>query len=133
MASLTFTGGTNIALKAPHHRFAETVRFYREVLGLPLLGHSETSASFPEGSPAFDYNGMRLWVDDVRHYSRSELWLQVRTPDLEAAIEHLCAAGVPVRDELEPLGDFPGHWISDPAGNVLLVSRDDAESTVIPS
>jgi hypothetical protein len=29
---------------------------------------------------------------------------------------HLREAGTPVRDELEPLGDFPGNWISDPAG-----------------
>jgi hypothetical protein len=127
-----FAAGTNIALKAPHHRFAATVRFYRDVLGLPFLGHSEPSESFPAGSPAFDFGGMRLWVDDVPSYSRSEVWLQVRTADLAAAMEHLRHADVPVRDELEPLGDFPGHWISDPAGNVLLVSRADAESTVIP-
>ena len=48
-------------------------------------------------------------------------------------MRHLRQAGVPVRDELEPLGDFPGHWISDPAGNILLVSRAEAESTVIPA
>jgi catechol 2,3-dioxygenase-like lactoylglutathione lyase family enzyme len=130
MTPPTFTGGTNIALKTPHDRFEETVRFYRDVLGLPLLGRSETSESFPEGSPAFGFNGMRLWVDDVLRYSRSDVWLQVRTADLDAAMEHLRGASVPVRDELEPLGDFPGHWISDPAGNVLLVSRSDVESTV---
>ena len=129
----TFAGGTNIALKAPHHRFTETVRFYREVLGLPLLGRSESAASFPEGSPVFDFDGLRLWIDDVPTFSSSDLWLQVRTPDLESAMRHLQQAGVPVRDELEPLGDFPGHWISDPAGTVLLVSRADTESRVIPA
>jgi catechol 2,3-dioxygenase-like lactoylglutathione lyase family enzyme len=128
-----FAAGTNIALKAPHHRFADTVRFYRDVLGLPLLGHSESSESFPTGSPAFDFGGLRLWVDDVPSFSRSDVWLQVRATDLPAAMEHLRHAGVPVRDELEPLGDFPGHWISDPAGNVLLVSHADVESTVIPA
>jgi hypothetical protein len=35
-------------------------------------------------------------------------------------------------DELEPLGDFPGHWISDPAGNILLVAQAGADSTLIP-
>ncbi len=44
---------------------------------------------------------------------------------------HLKSAGVPVRDELEPLGDFLGHWISDPAGNVLLVSQAGVESSLI--
>jgi hypothetical protein len=47
----------------------------------------------------------------------SDLWLHVRTRNLKAALEHLRQAGVPVRDELELLGDFPGPWISDPAGN----------------
>ena len=45
---------------------------------------------------------------------------------------HLTQAGTPVRDELEPLGDFPGHWISDPAGNILLVSQAGVDSSLIP-
>ena len=46
-----FAGEKNIAVKIPRHAHEATVRFYREVLGLPLLGRSETSESFPQGSP----------------------------------------------------------------------------------
>jgi catechol 2,3-dioxygenase-like lactoylglutathione lyase family enzyme len=60
-----FAGEKNIAVKIPRHAYEATVRFYREVLGLPLLGRSETSESFPHGSPAFDLHGMRLWLDEV--------------------------------------------------------------------
>ena len=128
-----FAGEKNIAVKIPRHAHEATVRFYREVLGLPLLGRSETSESFPQGSPAFDLHGMRLWLDEVPAYSKSDIWLQVQTSDVERAMAHLAREGVPVRDELEPLGDFPGHWISDPAGNILLVSEAGVESTLIPS
>jgi hypothetical protein len=54
-------------------------------------------------------------------------------PPTSSAMAHLKEAGTPVRDELEPLGDFPGHWISDPAGNILLVSQKGVESTLIPA
>jgi catechol 2,3-dioxygenase-like lactoylglutathione lyase family enzyme len=57
-----FAGEKNIAVKIPRHAYEATVRFYRDVLGLPLLGH----------------------------------------------------------------------WISDPAGNVLLVSQAGVDSTLIP-
>jgi hypothetical protein len=76
---------------------------------------------------------MRLWLDEVPSYSKSDIWLQLQTSDVERAMAHLKEAGTPVRDELEPLGDFPGHWISDPAGNILLVSQKGVESTLIPA
>ena len=127
MRDLAFAAGRNIALKVPRHRAAATERFYRDVLGLPPAGRSEPSAAFPHGSPAFDFGGTRLWVDDVASAARGDVWLQVVVADLERAMRHLEQAGVPVRDELEPLGGFPGHWISDPAGTVLLVAQEGAE------
>jgi hypothetical protein len=42
---------------------------------------------------------------------------------VERSIAHLKEVRTPVGDELEPLGGFPGHRISDAAGNVLLVSQ----------
>ena len=52
---------------------------------------------------------------------------------MTTAARHVRDAGVPVRDELEPLGEFPGHWISDPAGNVLLLSQAGVEVPLIPA
>lgn len=130
MTTPTFEGNPNIALKVPRFRFQDTVRFYRDVLGMPLLGRSDASEAFPEGSPGFDFGGRRLWVDEMPTYTHAAVWLQVHTPDLEGAVEHVRRAGMPVRDELEPFGDFPGHWISDPAGNVLALTLAGAEVEV---
>jgi catechol 2,3-dioxygenase-like lactoylglutathione lyase family enzyme len=129
----SFAGETNIAMKIPRHRHAETVAFYRDVLGLPLLGHSEPSSAFPQGSPGFEFAGMRLWLDEMPNYAKADVWLQVQTPDVERALRRLGEHGVVARDELEPLGDFPGHWISDPAGNVLLVSKAGVPSSLVPA
>lgn len=114
----TFSGGSNIALKIPRFRFAETVAFYRDTLRLPYLGQRDTSYVFQFGT-------MRLWLDEVPHYSQTDIWLELSTGDVEGAVAHLTAAQTPVRDELEPLGDFRGHWISDPAGVVHLLSHNE--------
>ena len=128
-----FAGESNLALKVPRYCYEATMRFYRDVLNLPLRGRSPASPTFPQGSPAFELAGMRLWLDEVQNYSQRDLWLQLRTSDLERAMRYLRDAGIPVRDELEPLGNFPGHWISDPAGTVLLVSQAGAEVTLLPT
>lgn len=113
-----FTAGRNIAIKVPKHRYAETVAFYRDVLRLPHVGSSASSETFQFGA-------LRLWIDCVPHQSQVDVWLEVRSDDADAAARWLQARGIPVRDELEPLDDVPGHWISDPAGVVLLLTRSD--------
>lgn len=115
-----FTGGSDIALKIPRFRFDETVAFYRDVVGLPPLGQDGTSVSFRFGS-------IRLWLDRVDHQSQTDVWLGLFTDDPDGAFAYLQEKGTPARDEVEPLGDFPGHWISDPAGVILIVRRPDAE------
>ncbi len=118
-----FSGGSNIALKIPRFRFAKTVAFYRDTLRLPYLGQRDTSH-------VFQFGAMRLWLDEVPHYSQADVWLELSTNDLEGAVAYLTAAQTPVRDELEPLGDFRGHWISDPAGVVHLLSQNEEAQTV---
>jgi hypothetical protein len=119
----TFSGGGNIALKTPRFRFAETVAFYRDTLRLPYLGQRDTSH-------VFQFGAMRLWLDEVPHYSQADVWLELSTDDIEGAVAHLTAAQTPVRDELEPLGDFRSHWISDPAGVVYLLSQQEEVQTL---
>jgi hypothetical protein len=65
---------------------------------------------------------MRLWLDKVGHQSQPDIWLELLTDDLDGALMRFGDA-VPVRDELEPLGSLKAHWISDPAGNVLLLHQ----------
>lgn len=119
----TFSGGGNIALKIPRFRFAETVAFYRDTLRLPYLGQRGTSH-------VFQFGAMRLWLDEVPNYSQADVWLELKSDDLEAATDSLVASGTPVRDELEPLGEFQGHWISDPAGVVYLLAQTDEQQQV---
>ena len=116
-----FVGGGNIAIKVPRYRFEETIAYYRDVLGLPPLGREGDSESFRFGA-------MRLWLDRVDHQSQTDVWLELFTDDPDAAFVHLQGHGVPARDEVEPLGDFPGHWVSDPAGVIMIVRRPDEEA-----
>jgi hypothetical protein len=120
-----FSAGSNIAIKVPRYRWADTVAFYRDVLRLPYLGPYVGAAGESE---RFRFGALTLWIDCVAHQSQTDVWLEVRTADPDGAARWLSAHGTPLRDELEPLGDVAGHWISDPAGTVLLVStRDEGE------
>ena len=111
-----YEGGGNIALKVPPDRFGETVRFYREVLGLPWLGEEE-------GSHRFRFGGLTLWIDRAEGRGRGEVWLELFTDDVSRSRTWLQGKGARLRDGLEPLGDLDAHWISDPAGIVHLVSK----------
>ena len=107
--------GRNIAIKVPSHRWGETVAFYRERVGLAVAIERDDTV-------AFEFGQMRLWIDRVEHQSQVDVWLELVTRDVEGAVERLEA---PVRDALEPLYGVEGHWISDPAGVVLLLRAED--------
>jgi catechol 2,3-dioxygenase-like lactoylglutathione lyase family enzyme len=110
-----FSGGANIAIKCPHHTYDQTIAFYRDTLGLPLI--EET----PEGC-IFQFGPNRLWIDKVPNLSHPDVWLEIETNDTEAAAAYLRVHSVPRRDEVEQLReDFNGFWISDPAGVIHLV------------
>lgn len=111
-----FRGGNNIALKIPKFRFAETVSFYRDTLKLPYLGEYR-------GSPQFRFGPVVLWLDLVENYSQADVWLELYTDDPEHAAKYLTDRGTPLRDEIESLDGVGGHWVSDPAGTIHLLSR----------
>lgn len=120
-----FAGGRNIAMKVPPHLWNETVRFYRDVVGLP-----EITNPFESGPPSvgFEFGASRLWIDRVLTVSQTELWLQLTTQDTAAAAQHLAAAGVVRCDEIEPMPEgASAFWISSPASIVHLVSQPDAD------
>ena len=114
-----FHAGPNIAMKVPPHAYDETVRFYRDVLGLPEIAEHRPSV-------VFEFGHSRLWIDRVPALSQAETWLEIRTTDLAAAEQHLAAAGVVRVDEIEPLPEgFPAFWVSSPASIIHLVREDD--------
>ncbi len=121
--SPSFKGGSNIAIKIPKFKFDQTVRFYKNVLKLPYLG------KYGE-SHVFQFSSVRLWLDRVENYSQTDVWLEVHTDDVEQAKNYLQDHNVPIRDEIEPLDGVDGHWISDPAGVICLVSKEDEQQQV---
>lgn len=117
----SFAAGRNLALKIPPHAYDETVRFYRDVLGLPALQNHPPHVGF-------EFGGKQLWLDRVPGLSRSELWLEILADDVDAAAEYLRGHGVVRCDEIEPLPEgHRGFWIMDPASVVVhLGERGDA-------
>jgi hypothetical protein len=113
-------GGLNIAMKVPSHQFDETVRFYRDVVGLE---------AYDEKAPAigFRLGPNRLWIDEAPMLSQAEVWLELFTEDFPAAAKHLEKAGAIRCDEIEPLPEgFKGGWIINPANIVHMVRTLDA-------
>jgi hypothetical protein len=115
-----FSGGRNIAMKVPPHQWDETVGFYRDVVGLEEIEHEPTTPP----SVCFAFGANQLWIDRVETVSHAELWLELNAGDVGAAAERLEQAGIPRRDEIEPLDEsFEGFWIANPAGIIHLVSK----------
>ncbi len=126
-AAPSFAGSVNIAMKIPRADYDATVAFYRDVLGMPVTDVSESDvAAGVSRSHRCEFGPNTLWLDEVENYSRSDLWLQIDTDDISAAMDRLAASGVTPRDELEPLSDAAkAHWISNPAGIVHLIGQVD--------
>jgi catechol 2,3-dioxygenase-like lactoylglutathione lyase family enzyme len=117
-ASSRFRGGRNIAMKVPPHQFDATVRFYRDVAGLPLIRRHEPDV-------VFEFGPNRLWVDRTESFSQAEIWLQLDTDDVPAAAKELDDSGIVRRDEIEALPEgFNGFWITSPAGIIHLVCNE---------
>ena len=103
-------------MKLPSHQFDETVAFYRDILGLPILKEAPEICGFQLGA-------IELWLDRVPAMSQAELWLEIETPDTEEAAAYLAEAGVVRCDEVEQLPEgFDGLWISSPSNIIHLVS-----------
>ena len=62
-----------------------------------------------------------LWVDN---YSHSEIWLELKTDNLESAIHYLRDRGTETCDELEEISG-KGHWITDPGGTVFILNEGE--------
>src|SRR5207249_9805991 len=73
-----FSGGANIAIKCPSHTYDETVAFYRDTLGLPLLEEQKDGC-------IFQFVPNRLWIDSVPNLSHPDILLELQTNNTEAA------------------------------------------------
>ncbi|WP_432943804.1 VOC family protein [Kribbella sp. CA-253562] len=124
---MDFTGGLNIAMKLPKAEFDRTVAFYRDVLGFEVTDESGPHVVDAVARCAsLRFGPVTLWLDQVGNYARADLWLELFTPDVAAAMRHLADHGIHPQDELEPLPDgIDGHWITNPAGITHLVRSAD--------
>jgi catechol 2,3-dioxygenase-like lactoylglutathione lyase family enzyme len=110
-----FSGGANIAIKCPSHTYEQTVVFYRDTLGLPLIEEEADGC-------IFQFGPNRLWIDKVPNLSHPDIWLELETNDTEAAASVLKVNGIARRDEIEQLReDFDGFFVSAPNGVIHLV------------
>jgi len=118
-----FEGGLNIAIKIPKSKYGQTVAFYRDILKLEVV---EKSIDNPTVSKTHrvKFGNNVVWLDCVDNYTHSETWLELNTPDVDKATEYLKSKGVDTCDELEQLPEKM-HWITDPAGTVLIVKKRD--------
>lgn len=113
-----FSPGKNIAMKIPPHQYDETLRFYRDVLGL-----KEITSHAP--SIGFEYGTNNLWIDSVPGISQAEIWLEIVTNDVSVAAGKMKAEGIVRCDEIEQLPEgFQGFWISSPASIIHLICQD---------
>lgn len=115
-----FTGGTNIALKIPKHKYEETVQFYRDTLNL-LVKEESISNPTVSRTHSVQFGPNTLWLDCVDNYTHSEMWLEINTTDVPAATQYLREKGITTKDEFEEIPSDK-HWITDPAGAVMIVS-----------
>jgi catechol 2,3-dioxygenase-like lactoylglutathione lyase family enzyme len=114
-----FVGGANIAIKTPPEVWELSVAFYRDTLGLTVLGEDADTV-------IFQFGPTRLHVDRVAGAVESAVWLELVTQDADEAALRLGQAGVERCDEVEPLPEgFRGFWIASPGGIVHLVAEPD--------
>lgn len=116
-----FKPGRNIAIKVPVHEFDKTVSFYRDILSFEVL---DTETENALESVAFKFGDKTLWIDKVSGLSQAEIWLEIRTDDVEKAAEYFSEKGVKRRNEIESLPEgFKGFWITNNANIIHLVSE----------
>lgn len=121
-----YAGGVNIAMKIPRAQYEATVAFYRDTLGFELEEADSATTPTISRSCRMRFGPTTLWLDCVDNYARSDVWLELVTPDLAAAKARLAADGVVPCDEVEPIegADFRSHWVRNPAGVVHLLVED---------
>ena len=116
-----FLPGKNIAIKVPPHQFEQTVKFYRDILKLKELN---PASSDNMQSVTFQFGDKNLWIDNISTISQAEIWLEIRTDNIEKASLYLKEQNITRQDEIEKLPEgFAGFWISSPSNIIHLVNE----------
>lgn len=116
-----FEPGENIAIKVPAHEYDQTVSFYEDILGLKRKNAGSTNAY---DTTVFKFGDKNLWVDRISSISQAEIWLEIRTDNIEQAATYLDERETTRCDEIEKLPeDFRGFWICGPSNIIHLITE----------
>jgi hypothetical protein len=121
-----FSGGVNIAIKIPKSKYDQSVSFYRDVLKL-IVEEKEISNPTVSRTHSVKFGPNTVWLDCVDNYTHSEVWLELKTLNVETATTYLATKGILPCDEIEEIPKDM-HWIMDPAGTVFILSKDEVGS-----
>lgn len=119
---IKFKGGFNIALKIPKSKYESTVDFYKNILKLEVTEVLMNNQTVSKSHKA-KFGDSTIWLDCVDNYTHSEVWLELRTNDIEKATEYLLLNSVETCDEIEEIPQNI-HWIQDPSGTVFILKQE---------
>lgn len=117
----SFKGGVNIAIKIPKSKYEQSVSFYRDILKLEVTEKPITNPTVSR-THEVKFGPNIVWLDCVDNYTHSEVWLELRTTDVNSATDYLRTNGINTCDELEEI-PTDTHWIMDPAGTVFILDK----------
>ncbi|MEX2379732.1 MAG: VOC family protein, partial [Vicingaceae bacterium] len=117
-----FQGGRNIALKIPKISYQQTLDFYKNILKLEVVKVDIGDHPTISQSHKMVFGESMLWLDCVDNYTHSEVWLELKTDNVEQATQYLDRHGIKSCDELEKIPEN-SHWIKDPSGTVFILNR----------
>ena len=121
MMKPSFSPGANIAIKVPVHEYESTVTFYRDILGLKQV---KLESPDKYESTAFEFGDKNLWIDKISAISQAEIWLEIKTDNIQKAKDYLEEKGYCRRDEIETLpSEFKGFWLSSPSNIIHLIQQ----------
>ena len=128
MARVTGIGGYFIRSQDPNG----LARWYTETLGVASYSEEQDRTWWQDEGPTV----FAPFAADTDYFGRREqqTMLNLRVDDLDAVLDRLRDAGVPVEDRVEELpgiGRFG--WATDPEGNRFELWQPAPETTVRPS
>ena len=115
------TGIDHVQIAVPHAQEAETLAFYRDVLGLAEIAKPAQLAG--RGGAWFLAGGLQLHIGvDPEPSPRSKRHVCFLVADLAVARAAALAAGLAIADD-EPADGLVRFFIRDPAGNRIEVGQ----------
>lgn len=91
--------------------------FYKDVLKLNVIEKPITNPTVSR-THEVQFGNNIIWLVCVDNNTHSEIWLQLKVPNIDEATTYLKSNSVETCDEIEPL-PANMHWIQDPAGTVF--------------